>query len=40
MTDHEITVATLKKLSDLSKLYKQQIVTSAAISDEKFEVKS
>ena len=40
VTDHEITVATLKRLSDLSKLYKQQIVTDRTISDEKFEVKS
>ena len=40
MTDHEITVATLKKLSDLSKLYKQQIVTERVVSDENFEVKS
>lgn len=33
-TDHEITVATLKKLAELTKLYKQQIVTEQATSDE------
>jgi hypothetical protein len=36
VTDHAITVATLKKLASLTKLYKQQIVTHSAISDDKF----
>jgi len=40
LTDHEITVATLKKLADLSKLYKQQIVSDRPVSDEAFEIKS
>lgn len=39
-TDHEITVATLKRLADLTKLYKQQIVSDRAVSDEQFEIKS
>ena len=38
-TDHEITVGTLKNLADLSKLYRQQIVTDRPISDERYEVK-
>ena len=39
-TDHEITVATMKKLADLSKLYKQQIVSDRPVSDDAFEIKS
>jgi len=39
ITDHAITVATLKKLADLSKLYKQQIVSGAVVSDQSFEIK-
>eukprot|EP00806_Schmidingerella_arcuata_P006889 Macronucleus_729.p1 GENE.Macronucleus_729~~Macronucleus_729.p1 ORF type:complete len:325 (+),score=65.28 Macronucleus_729:127-975(+) len=39
-TEHDITVGTLKKLSKMAKLYKQQIVSQAAISDEQFDVKN
>ena len=40
VTEHQIVVAQLKKLADLAKLYKQQIVSDRAVSDDKFEIKS
>lgn len=40
VTDHAITVSTLKKLASLTKLYKQQIVTHSAVSDDQFDIKS
>ena len=39
-SEQDIAVATLKKLADMTKLYKQQIVTQIAISDDNFDVKN
>ena len=38
--DHALTISTLKKLSSLTKLYKQQIVSDRAVSDDQFDIKS
>ena len=40
VTDENSNTKIMKRLADLSKLYKQQIITDRAISDEAFEVKS
>lgn len=38
--DHANTVKTLKQLSELTKLYKQQIITDVVISDDNQRVKN
>ena len=38
--DHALTISTLKKLASLTKLYKQQIVSDRAVSDDQFDIKS